>query len=64
MFNHLKILTNILHQHLQKPKIDVIFQFGSLKRTTHEVHVNNAPNKTFKNIHAYGTKKLKNKQKL
>jgi hypothetical protein len=32
-------------------KVDVIFQFGSSKRTTHKVHMNNALSKTFKNIY-------------
>ncbi len=31
-------------------KVGVIFQFGSPKRTTYKVHLNNAPDKTFKNI--------------
>ncbi len=42
---------------------NVIFQFGSPKKTTHKVHMNNAPSKTFKK-YAFGTNKLKNKQKL
>ncbi len=42
---------------------DVILKFGSPKKKTHKVHKNNAPSKTFKNIF-FGTKKLKNKQKL
>jgi len=43
--------------------LDVIFKFGSPKKKTHKVHRNNAPSKTFKK-YAFGTKKLKNKQKL
>ncbi len=43
--------------------IDVIFKFGNPKRKTHKVHKNNAPSKTFKK-YAFGTKNLKNKQKL
>ncbi len=42
---------------------DVIFWFGSLKRKTHKVQRNNAPSKTSK-TYAFGTKKLKNKQKF
>jgi hypothetical protein len=41
-------------------EIDVIFNF---KRETHKVHMNNAPCKAFKK-YAFGTKNLKNKQKL
>ncbi len=44
-------------------KIDVIFQFGSFKRTTHKVHMNNVSSKTFKK-YVFGRKKLKKKQKL
>jgi hypothetical protein len=43
--------------------VDVIFYIRSPKRKTHKVHRNNAPSKTFKK-YAFGTKKLKNKQKL
>jgi hypothetical protein len=39
-------------------KVDVIFQFGSPKRTTNEVHMNNAPSKIFKK-YVFGTIKLK-----
>ncbi len=42
---------------------DVIFKFGSPKKETHKVFKNNASSKTFKK-YAFGTKKLKNKQKL
>jgi hypothetical protein len=37
-------------------KANVIFQFKSLKRTTHKVHMNSAPSKNFKK-YAFGTKK-------
>jgi hypothetical protein len=43
--------------------IDVILKFGSPKRKTHKVHKNNAMFKTFKK-YVFGTKILKNKQKL
>jgi hypothetical protein len=43
--------------------INVIFKLGSLKRKTHKVHMINDPSKAFKK-YAFGTKKLKNKQKL
>ncbi len=43
--------------------IDVIFQLGNLKRKAHKVLKNNAPSKTFKK-YVFGTKKLKDKQKL
>jgi hypothetical protein len=61
MSNHLKLhkSTSIL----TLTNVDVIFQFGSLKGTTHKVRMNNAPNKNFKK-YVIGTKKLKNKQKL
>ncbi len=42
---------------------DVIFWFGSPKRKTHKVQRNNAPFKK-KSLKKFGTKKLKNKQKL
>jgi hypothetical protein len=38
-------------------------KFGSLKRETHKVHMNNDPCKAFKK-YVFGAKKLKNKQKL
>jgi hypothetical protein len=38
-------------------------KFGSAKRKTHKVHMNNDPCKAFKK-YAFGTKKLKNKKKL
>jgi hypothetical protein len=40
--------------------IDVIFQFGSLKRKIHKIHMNNEPCKTLKK-YAFGTKKKKKK---
>jgi len=43
--------------------INVIFKFGSPKRKTHKIQRNNAPFKTFKK-YAFGTNKLKNKEKL
>ncbi len=43
--------------------IDVILKFGSPKRKTHKVHMNNDPCKTFKK-YAFGIKKLKNRQNL
>jgi hypothetical protein len=43
--------------------VDVILKFGSPKRKTQKVQGNNAPSKHFKK-YAFGTKKLKNKQKL
>ncbi len=42
---------------------NVIFWFESPKRKTHEVQRNNASSKAFKK-YAFGTKNLKNKQKL
>jgi hypothetical protein len=44
-------------------KVDVIFQFGSSKRTTHKVHINNAPNKTFKSI-CFWDKKFEKQTKI
>jgi hypothetical protein len=44
-------------------KADVIFQFGSPKRTICKVHMNNGLSKTFKK-YAIGTKKFGNKKKL
>jgi len=44
-------------------KANAIFQFGSSKMTTHKVHINNASSKNSKSI-CFGTKKLKNKEKL
>jgi hypothetical protein len=44
-------------------KADVIFQFGSPKKTTYKAHINNAPSKTFKK-YAFGTTNLKYKTKL
>ncbi len=41
----------------------VIFKFKSPKRKTHKIHMNNDPCKAFKK-YVFGTKKLKNKQKL
>jgi len=38
--------------------IDVIFKFGSPKRKTHKVHMNNSPSKAFKK-YAFGPKWLK-----
>jgi hypothetical protein len=43
--------------------VDVTFLFGSCKRKTHDVFKNNAPSETFKK-YVFGTKILKNKQKL
>jgi hypothetical protein len=42
---------------------DVIFSFGSSKMKTRKFKKNNDPFKTFKK-YVFGTKKLKNKQKL
>jgi hypothetical protein len=42
---------------------NVIFEFGNSKRKTHKVFRNISPSKNFKK-YAFGTKKLKNKQKL
>jgi hypothetical protein len=41
---------------------NVILKFGSPKRKTHKIQKNNAPFKTFKK-YAFGTKKLKKKNK-
>jgi len=41
-------------------KVNVIFQFGSPKKTTQKVHMTIVPCKTFKK-YAFGTKNLKNK---
>jgi len=38
-------------------------KFGGLKSKTHKIHKNNAPSKIFKK-YVFGTKNLKNKQKL
>jgi hypothetical protein len=42
--------------------IDVILKFGSPKRKTHKVHINNSPSKALKK-YAFGTKRLKIKNK-
>jgi hypothetical protein len=49
MFNHLKTFTKPTST-LTLKELNVIFQFESLKRTTHKVHMNNTPSKNFKNI--------------
>jgi hypothetical protein len=43
--------------------IVVILKFGSLKKKTHKVHLNNAPHKTFKNL-CFWDKEIENKIKL
>jgi hypothetical protein len=43
-------------------KANVIFQFGMFKRTTHKVHMNNAPSKIFKNILVWFWNKKTKKQ--
>jgi len=43
--------------------IDIIFKFGSPKRKTHKVHMNNAPCKTFKNI-CFWDKEIEKKTKI
>jgi hypothetical protein len=42
-------------------ELDVIFLFGSPKRTTHKVHM---PQMKLSKAYVFETKKLKNKQKL
>jgi hypothetical protein len=42
---------------------NVILKIWSLKKKTHKIHMNNDPCKVFKK-YAFGTKNLKNKQKL
>jgi len=42
--------------------IDVIFKFGNLFLKTHKIQKNNVPSKT--KTYGFGTKNLKNKQKL
>jgi hypothetical protein len=61
MFKHLKIFKN-LHQNFTLIKDD-FFQFGSPKKKTHKVHMNNAPSKNFKKC-VLGRKKLKKNLKL
>jgi hypothetical protein len=62
---HVQSFTNLLKfmWKLVFNVIDVILKFESLKKKTHKVQRNNAPSKTFKK-YDFGTKKLKNKQKL
>jgi len=52
-------MKNVITMHV----VDVIFKLGSFKRKSHKVHMNNGPSKVLKK-YAFGTKNLKNKQKL
>ncbi len=78
MVVHLKnvIIYNLWIVHVQSPitfpnlceklvfnVVCVIFKFESPKKKTHKIQKSNAPSKTFKKD-TFGTKRLKNKQKL
>jgi len=43
--------------------IDVIFEFGNLKKKTHKVHTNNVPFKTFKSI-CFWDKEIEKQKKI